>query len=254
MNAVSINAEQGDPRPRYPDITDALFWDAYFAWRDASLLSVERFHALYLALRHITAPDAVDAVDAADAASVPGVPGVPGALLECGVYRGGSACFCAAVLAALGQTDRDLFWCDTFRGFPDGVEEASITGETLQAFPKDDALPLAMANFARTGYPAQRLHVLRGPVQATIPGGPLPDAIALLHLDTDDAASVLHELTHLYPHLSPGGVLCIDDYGHFPGVGRAVDAYFADLARAGATPPLLTRTDYTGRMGVKPRA
>ncbi|WP_353118383.1 TylF/MycF/NovP-related O-methyltransferase [Nitratidesulfovibrio sp.] len=239
MNAASINSERGDPRPRYPDITDALFWDAYFAWRDDSLLSVERFHALYLALRHITAI------------------GVPGALLECGVYRGGSACFCAAVLAQLcqpGQTDRDLFWCDTFRGFPDGVEEASITGETLQAFPKDDVLPAAMANFARTSYPAQRLHVLRGPVQATIPGGPLPDAIALLHLDTDDADSVRHELTHLYPRLSPGGVLCIDDYGHFPGVGRAVDAYFADLARAGATPPLLARTDYTGRMGVKPRA
>jgi hypothetical protein len=245
VNAASINAERGDPRPRYPDITDTLFWDAYFAWRDASLLSVERFHALYLALRHITAPDAV---------GVPGAASVPGALLECGVYRGGSACFCATVLARLGHTERDLFWCDTFQGFPDGVEEASITGETLQAFPKDDVLPVAMANFTRTGYPAQRLHVLRGPVQDTIPGGPLPDAIALLHLDTDDAASVLHELTHLYPRLSPGGVLCIDDYGHFPGVGRAVDAYFADLARAGTTPPLLTRTDYTGRMGVKPRA
>lgn len=240
MNAApSINAERGDPRPRYPDITDALFWDAYFTWRDASLLSVERFHALYLALRHITAT------------------GVPGALLECGVYRGGSACFCAAVLGQLdpsAQADRDLYWCDTFQGFPDGVEEASITGETLQAFPKDDVLPVAMANFARTGYPTHRLHVLRGPVHRTIPGSPLPEAIALLHLDTDDASSVLHELTHLYPRLSPGGVLCIDDYGHFPGVGRAVDAYFADLARAGATPPLLARTDYTGRMGVKPRA
>lgn len=198
MNAVSINAEQGDPRPRYPDITDALFWDTYFAWRDASLLSVERFHALYLALRHITSAN------------------VPGALLECGVYRGGSACFCAAVLDAQGQTDRDLFWCDTFRGFPDGVEEASITGETLQAFPKDDVLPVAMANFARTGYPAQRLHVLRGPVQATIPGGPLPDAIALLHLDTDDAASVLHELTHLYPRLSRAGCCASTTTATFP--------------------------------------
>jgi hypothetical protein len=239
VTAASINAERDDPRPRYPDITDTLFWDAYFAWRDASLLSVERFHALYLALRHVTEA------------------GVPGALLECGVYRGGSACFCAAVLAQLnqsGSTGRDLYWCDTFQGFPDGVEEASITGETLQSFPKDDVLPVAMANFARTGYSAHRLHVLRGPVQATIPGAGLPEAIALLHLDTDDAASVLHELTHLYPRLSPGGVLCIDDYGHFPGVGRAVDAYFADLARAGATPPLLARTDYTGRMGVKPRA
>lgn len=232
----SINAERGDPRPRYPDITDALFWDAYFAWRGASLLSVERFHALYLALRHVD------------------MAGIPGAIVECGVYRGGSASFCAAVLAALERTGRDLYWCDTFHGFPDGVEEASITGETLQAFPKDDVLPVAMANFARTGYPAHRLHVLRGPVHQTIPGGPLPDAIALLHLDTDDAASVLHELAHLYPRLSPGGVLCIDDYGHFPGVGRAVDAYFADLARAGSTPPLLARTDYTGRMGVKPRA
>lgn len=232
-NTNTINAERGDPRPRYPDITDTLFWDAYFAWRDASLLSVERFHALYLALRHITAAD------------------IPGALVECGVFRGGSASFCAAVLATLGSTERDLYWCDTFQGFPEGVEEASLTGESLQCFPKDNVLPVAMANFARTGYPARRLHVLRGPVQRTIPGSPLPSAIALLHLDTDDASSLLHELAHLYPRLSPGGVLCIDDYGHFPGAGRAVEAF--SVARPQADRPLLARTDYSGRMGVKPR-
>ena len=56
-----------------------------------------------------------------------------------------------------------------------------------------------------------------------------------------------HELLHLYPRLATGGVLIIDDYGHWEGARKAVDEYFSQVA----PPPLLTRTDYTGRVGVK---
>jgi len=72
------------------------------------------------------------------------------------------------------------------------------------------------------------------------------DRISLLRLDTDWYESTRHELVHLYPRLAPGGVLIIDDYGHFEGARRATDEYFAD------DPLLLARIDYTGRMAVKP--
>jgi O-methyltransferase len=55
-------------------------------------------------------------------------------------------------------------------------------------------------------------------------------------------------LDHLYPLVAAGGVLILDDYGHWDGARRAVDEYFADLG----TRPLLCRTDYTGRIGTKP--
>jgi hypothetical protein len=69
----------------------------------------------------------------------------------------------------------------------------------------------------------------------------------VLRLDTDWYESTKHELVHLYPRLSPGGVLILDDYGHYEGARRAVDEYFEQVGER----PLLTRVDYTGRVGVK---
>ena len=56
-------------------------------------------------------------------------------------------------------------------------------------------------------------------------------------------------MEHLYPRLSRGGSLLIDDFGHWDGARRAVEEYL-DTLPAGAR-PLLHSTDYSGRMGVK---
>jgi predicted O-methyltransferase YrrM len=97
-----------------------------------------------------------------------------------------------------------------------------------------------------TGYPEERVHLVEGKVEDTLPAA-APEEIAVLLLDTDWYESTRHELEQLYPRLSPGGVLILDDYGHYEGARRAVDEYFA--AHGGR--PLLTRVDYTGRVGVK---
>jgi len=86
-----------------------------------------------------------------------------------------------------------------------------------------------------------------GKVEDTIPAR-APESIALLRLDTDWYESTRHELQHLYPRLAEGGVLIIDDYGHWQGARRAVDEYFRDR------PILLNRIDYTGRIAIKPPA
>jgi hypothetical protein len=96
----------------------------------------------------------------------------------------------------------------------------------------------------QTGYPLERLHFEQGDVLQTIPHA-APDTIALLRLDTDWYESTRHELDHLFPRLSKGGVLIIDDYGHWEGARRAVDEFF------GESGPLLHRIDYTGRALVK---
>jgi hypothetical protein len=67
----------------------------------------------------------------------------------------------------------------------------------------------------------------------------------LLRLDTDWYDSTKHELSYLYPLLTRGGVLIIDDYGHWAGSKKAVDEYFKNKMM------LLNRIDYTGRVGVK---
>lgn len=192
--------------------------------------------------------------------------GIPGALVECGVWRGGSVLATIEVLLRLGATDRDVYLYDTFEGMtaPTELDTSSFEQERsaleewkhyerqgrrawdwafgADVFNLDDVRDLVH----RTGYPAARIHFVVGPVEETIPAG-APDRIALLRLDTDWYESTRHELVHLYPKLSQGGVLIIDDYGHWDGARRAVDEYVASHAQ----PLLLTRVDYTARMGVK---
>ena len=102
-------------------------------------------------------------------------------------------------------------------------------------------------NLERTGYGLDNMRFVAGKVENTIPSS-VPEQISLLRLDTDWYESTLHELTHLYPKLSPGGVLIIDDYGHWQGCRRAVDEYFASQP----VPVFLHRIDYTGRLAIKP--
>jgi hypothetical protein len=85
-----------------------------------------------------------------------------------------------------------------------------------------------------------------GRVEDTIPGE-APETISLLRLDTDWYESTRHELEHLYPRLSLGGVLVLDDYGHWRGAREAVDEYFTQTGEF----PLLSRIDYTGRIAIR---
>ena len=98
----------------------------------------------------------------------------------------------------------------------------------------------------RSKYNPKLIHYVKGKVETTIPEQ-APKQISLLRLDTDWYASTKHELENLFPRLSPGGILIIDDYGDWQGARKAVDEYVANHA-----PSLfLSRLDYTGRISVK---
>lgn len=192
--------------------------------------------------------------------------GLPGAFVECGVWQGGSMLAVALRLLELGHTDRDLYLFDTFEGMSEPTEEdvSDYSPPALEAWEEaeeenrrvyggffdadlfDEAS--VRARLIDSGYPADRMHFVRGKVEDTIPGV-LPSPIALLRLDTDWYESTRHEMEHLYPQLVRGGVLIVDDYGHWKGCRQAVDEYFA---RPEHPRPLLQRVDYTCRQGVKP--
>jgi hypothetical protein len=101
------------------------------------------------------------------------------------------------------------------------------------------------ANMKRTNYPSERIRLVKGKVEDTIPGT-RPPAIALLRLDTDWYASTKHELTHLFPLVEKKGILIIDDYGAWQGARKATDEYFKSVPGN-----FLGRIDYTGRMVIK---
>ena len=181
--------------------------------------------------------------------------GIAGAVVECGVWRGGSMMAAARTLLEERDTARDLYLFDTFEGMTEpGAADVSIFGaaaaEEYKLHPEGwcaASLDDVRESMQRVGYPSDRVHLVKGLVEETIPGG-APQQIALLRLDTDWYESTRHELEHLFPRITPGGVLIIDDYGHWQGARKAVDEYL----QTRGIPLLLARTDYTGRIAVVP--
>jgi O-methyltransferase len=186
---------------------------------------------------------------------------IPGDIVECGVWKGGSMMAIARTLIENGVTDRRLFLYDTFEGMsqPTAVDRdfrgkpaARVLAESdkrtsmMWAYSRLDEV---QRNMQRTGYDEQKIVFVQGKVEDSLPAR-APEQIALLRLDTDWYESTYHELNHLFPRLSIGGVLIIDDYGYWQGARKAVDEYFS----AHRVPVLLNRIDDTGRICVKVRA
>jgi hypothetical protein len=221
-----------------PDIQgDRRFEELYEACRNYTMTSPERMYALYSAVRYITSS------------------GVPGAIVECGVWRGGSCMLCALTLMKEGEL-REIYLYDTFEGMTSpGPEDVRYDGMPassgwLELGGRIDwcrvSIEEVQANLRRTGYPADRLHFVKGRVEDTL-RCIAPDRIALLRLDTDWYESTFVELEVLFPRLSPFGILILDDYGHWRGSKQAVDEYF----QRNQVRMLLHRIDYAARIGVK---
>jgi O-methyltransferase len=204
-----------------------------------TMTSVERIYALRKAVEYVVEHK------------------IPGDIVECGVWKGGSMMTVARTLIENGAV-RKLHLFDTFEGMPDpSIVDKDFRGESAAAqLQREDKgtsqvwayspIDEVQLNLLSTGYDQSQIVFTKGKVEDTIPAH-APDQIALLRLDTDWYESTYHELTHLYPRLSVGGVLIIDDYGHWEGARRAVDQYFAEMHPR----ILLNRIDYTARIGVK---
>lgn len=188
---------------------------------------------------------------------------IQGSFVECGVWRGGSAMLILLALLARGQGHREIYLFDTFEGMSapgphdkdlhglhatnlmDGENGAEIA-ELVKAAASESDVRQAVAS---TGYDMRLVRLIRGDVCQTLTKTQTL-GIALLRLDTDCYDSTRAELDHLYPRLAQGGVLIVDDYGHWEGARRAVDEYFAK-AENGFAKPMFWRLDYTGRGAVK---
>ncbi len=233
-----------DTRPmlRHDMERDEAFIALYKRCLPYTMTNMERLFMLHRAVQHV-----------ADRK-------IPGDWVECGVWRGGSAMMMALTLRALDKTGEDLYLFDTYEGMPEPTPEdrrydgsdSRADWEAAQRDTHNDwcfaSLEDVRQNLAKTGYPEERLHFIKGKVQDTLESH-APQQIALLRLDTDWYASTRHELEILYHRLAPGGILILDDYGEWEGVRQAADEYFDALGQAA---PLLHRIDCACYMAVKP--
>ena len=227
------------PAREFPADYDPEYQEIMRAVKPFTMTGNDKLHALITATRYVHRY------------------GIPGAVVECGVWRGGSMHAVARTLDQLGDHTRELYLYDTFEGMTEPTDkdlrhDGESASHILAGADKKSwvwalaSLEDVQAGFETVPYPSHRLHFVKGPIEKTVPDE-MPDEIAILRLDTDWYESTVHEFEHLYPRLVSGGVLIIDDYGHWQGSRQATHEF---LDRTGER-LLLLRAD-SGRVAVKP--
>lgn len=152
---------------------------------------------------------------------------IPGDFIETGVWRGGAVIFMKAFLKSHGVTDRKIWVADSFKGLPEPDEKkySADRGDRHHTF---DELRITrevvINNFKKYNLWDDSIHILEGWFKDTLPMAPI-EKLSLIRLDGDMYESTLDGLVNLYPKLSKGGYLIIDDWGAVPGCRKAVLDY-----------------------------
>jgi len=152
--------------------------------------------------------------------------GVEGDFIETGVWRGGACIFAKALFDVYG-TERKVWVADSFHGlpapdtehYPEDAGDDLYTIEQLRVSEED-----VRENFRRFGLLDEQVIFLKGWFKDTLPDAPV-EKLAVVRLDGDMYESTMDGLKHLYPKLSPGGFLIVDDYGVIPACRKAVHDY-----------------------------
>jgi hypothetical protein len=169
---------------------------------------------------------------------------IPGDLIECGAWRGGATIFMRGILKAYGVHDRKVYVADSFEGCPK---------PDLHKFPQDKGMNLyqdtsmtcpiekTKANFEAFNLLDSQVVFLKGWFKDTLPKAPIHQ-LAVLRIDGDLYESTMDSLVNLYPKLSIGGYVIVDDYGCYPACNKAV----LDYRKANGINDEIKKIDWTG--------
>ncbi|MDC1330615.1 TylF/MycF family methyltransferase [Pelagibacteraceae bacterium] len=192
--------------------------------KDYSMTPQIRIYSLIKALKHINQKK------------------ILGDFVECGVWKGGNIILFKKIIELTNDSSRKIFAYDTFEGMTEPDENdfdisKNLNAKILMKKDKDKktniwgvcSLEDVKSNIQANVKNVDDIKFIKGPVEKTLDiQENLPEKISLLRLDTDWYSSTKKELEILYKKVSPGGVIIIDDYGHWGGSKKAVDEFFLD--------------------------
>lgn len=169
---------------------------------------------------------------------------VPGDLIETGVWRGGATIFMRAVLRAFGDRERTVWVADSFQGLPRPDAELYPADRGDDAWRRPElaiSLEEVKRNFERYSLLDEQVQFLVGWFRDTLPAAPI-ERLAVLRLDGDLYESTTVALTSLYPKLSKGGYVIVDDFGAVPNCRKAVEDFRRERGITEEVKPI----DWTG--------
>jgi O-methyltransferase len=167
---------------------------------------------------------------------------IQGDIVECGVYNGGSA---AAMASAANMDQRKIWLYDSFEGMPsisdiDGKDAKKYEGMCVGEIDKVKSV-MAFIKLIETKY-----IIKKGWFKQTFKEKG-PEKIALLHIDSDWYESVKICLEHFYDRVQEGGIILLDDFGHWEGCRNA----FYDFIQQRNIKPLVERRGHTQMFWIK---
>tara|TARA_Y100000590_G_scaffold6631_1_gene8613 strand:+ start:15703 stop:16476 length:774 start_codon:yes stop_codon:yes gene_type:complete len=184
---------------------------------------------------------------------------IEGDFAECGVWKGGNLILFKIICDKFNLTPR-IYAFDTFEGMPEPGEKdfdlKDINAKQIYDKYKNKDIKWCYSTLEEVKSNIisfnkkyiEAFNFIKGKVEDTlIDERNLPNKISLLRLDTDFYESTKKELEVLFPRLVSGGVLIIDDYGHWKGAKKAVDEYF----QLSKNFEWLHRIDYASRLLIK---
>ena len=184
---------------------------------------------------------------------------IKGDIVETGVFKGANLVLINNFLKKF-NIDKKIYAYDTYAGQPEPSNlDFDLKGTSMidkfSDLKKKKIIPVYcsleavkenVSKFSNTDL--SKIIFVKGKVEDTLElEKNIPSQISLLRLDTDFHDSIKKSLEILYPRLISGGVLIIDDYGHFKGAKLAVDNYFKNKQKI-----WMHRVDYTCRLVIKP--
>lgn len=152
---------------------------------------------------------------------------VEGDFIELGVWRGGAVILMRALLKEMNIADRDVWVADSFAGLPP-PNPGKYPADKGDKHSKYAELAISEEevkhNFEKYGLLDEKVKFLKGWFRDTLPTAPI-NKLALLRLDGDMYESTMDGLVNLYPKLSKGGYIIVDDWGAVPACKKAVEDY-----------------------------
>uniref|UniRef100_A0A6C0I652 Methyltransferase n=1 Tax=viral metagenome TaxID=1070528 RepID=A0A6C0I652_9ZZZZ len=178
---------------------------------------------------------------------------IQGDIVEIGVWKGGSILSMILAYERLGKQTREFHLYDTFEGMtqPTPIDKdlnnwdaktLLLNSEFFKCICPYDSVKNTIETYSK--YPKNKIFYHVGDI---LKNTSYPEKIAILRLDTDWYESTKFELDNFYQYVSPGGIVIIDDYGHWQGCKKAVDEFLSKHPDI-----ILNRSDYTGVYFIKP--
>ncbi len=157
---------------------------------------------------------------------------IPGEIVECGVFKGASLLRFAMFREIFGNPfSKKIIGFDTFGKFPETnfQDDKKARNKFIDSAGEDSISKDQLFQILNQKNLNRHLNLIEGDITKTVPDYVKTNPelkISLLNLDTDIYEPAVSILENLYPRITKGGILMLDDYGTHPGETKAVDEYF----------------------------